>query len=184
MGALGSAITAGKKGNITPLDLGKAIEDLEQYLIKTANEAKHSYLKRLVCKDGVAPDTEDYVGQQGQKESVYLGIDVGAASTNIVILDKNKNLLRKSYLMTEGEPIESVKKGLAEIVLDLEDVLEVQGVGVTGSGRYFVGDFVGADVVINEITAQAKATIEIDNTVDTIRWPGFKIHLSQERLCR
>ena len=168
MGALGSAIIAGKKGNITPLELGKAIEDLEQYLIKTANEAKHSYLKRLVCKDGVAPDTEDYVGQQEQKESVYLGIDVGAASTNIVILDKNKNLLRKSYLMTEGEPIESVKKGLAEIVLDLEDVLEVQGVGVTGSGRYFVGDFVGADVVINEITAQAKATFEIDNTVDTI----------------
>ena len=70
--------------------------------------------------------------------------------------------------MTEGDPVESVKKGLADIILGIEDILEVKGVGVTGSGRYFVGDFVGADVVINEITAQAKATFEIDNTVDTI----------------
>ncbi len=168
MGAFGSAITAGKKENGTPLELGQAIEDLEQYLIKTANEEKHSYLKRLVFKDGVTADTEDYFGQRRQKERVYLGIDVGAASTNIVILDENKNLLRKRYLMTEGDPVESVKKGLADIILGIEDTLEVQGAGVTGSGRYFVGDFVGADVVINEITAQAKATVEIDNTVDTI----------------
>ncbi|HEY49099.1 MAG TPA: CoA activase [Dehalococcoidia bacterium] len=167
-GALGSAITALEGETSTPLELSQAAEDLKQYLIKTASEIKHGYLKRLVYKDGASPSTEDYSGHKGRKEKVYLGIDVGAASTNIVILDDNKNLLRKRYLMTEGEPIESVKKGLLDIASGIERLLDVQGVGVTGSGRYFVGHFAGADVVINEITAQAKATMEIDGSVDTI----------------
>ena len=44
----------------------------------------------------------------------------------------------------------------------------VLGVGTTGSGRYMIGDFVGADIVRNEITAQATAAAFIDPDVDTI----------------
>ena len=169
MGALGSAIMALEKGIEKPLDLQEAIESLRLYIVKAASESKQSYLKRLVWGgDGLKPSPDDIQIPDRQKEKVYLGIDVGAASTNIVILDENKRLLRKRYLMTEGEPIESVKKGLLDIAKGLEDLVEVQAVGVTGSGRYFVGDFVGADVVVNEITAQSRATLEIDNTVDTI----------------
>ncbi|MBM3156185.1 MAG: CoA activase [Chloroflexi bacterium] len=169
MGALGSAIMAKERENCTPLELSKAKESLRQYIVKTANESKQGFLKKLVWTgDNLNPALEDIPLKKGQKEKVYLGIDVGAASTNVVILDENKRLLRKRYLMTEGEPIESVKKGLLDISKGIEELVEVQAVGVTGSGRYFVGDFVGADVVINEITAQSKATLEIDNTVDTI----------------
>ncbi|UCC60901.1 MAG: CoA activase [Dehalococcoidia bacterium] len=167
-GALGSAIIAKERETSTPLMLAGAIKDLEQYLAQTADETRHAYLKRLHHRDGASADSEDYLDHQAQRIKVYLGIDVGAASTNIVILDENRNLLRKRYLMTEGEPIESVKKGLMDIVTGLDNALDVRGVGVTGSGRYFVGDFIGADVVVNEITAQARATIEIDSTVDTI----------------
>ena len=42
------------------------------------------------------------------------------------------------------------------------------GAATTGSGRYLTGDFIGADVVRNEITAQATAAAAIDPTVDTI----------------
>ncbi len=169
MGALGSAIMAMEKGIGTSLDLQKAMEDLRLYIVKAASESKHSYLKKLVWSgDGLQPSPDDIRVPERQKEKVYLGIDVGAASTNIVILDENKRLLRKRYLMTEGEPVESVKKGLLDISRGLEDRVDVQAVGVTGSGRYFVGDFVGADVVVNEITAQSRATVEIDRTVDTI----------------
>ncbi|UCG82120.1 MAG: CoA activase, partial [Dehalococcoidia bacterium] len=167
-GALGSAIMAKERETSTPLMLAGAIKDLEQYLAQTADETRHAYLKRLHHRDGASADSEDYLDHQAQRIKVYLGIDVGAASTNIVILDENRNLLRKRYLMTEGEPIESVKKGLMDIVTGLDNALDVRGVGVTGSGRYFIGDFIGADVVVNEITAQARATIEIDSTVDTI----------------
>ena len=46
--------------------------------------------------------------------------------------------------------------------------MEIIGAGTTGSGRYLTGDFIGADVVRNEITAQATASAHIDPAVDTI----------------
>ena len=42
------------------------------------------------------------------------------------------------------------------------------GAATTGSGRYLTGDFIGADVVRNEITAQATAAAAINPQVDTI----------------
>ncbi len=99
---------------------------------------------------------------------VYLGIDVGSLSTNLVLIDKDKNVVARRYLMTEGRPIEAVRKGLSEIGAEVGDRVKVLGVGTTGSGRYLTGDFVGADIVKNEITAQATAAINIDPTVDTI----------------
>ena len=46
--------------------------------------------------------------------------------------------------------------------------IEIVGVGTTGSGRYLTGDYIGADIVRNEITAQAVAAYHIDPEVDTI----------------
>jgi predicted CoA-substrate-specific enzyme activase len=98
----------------------------------------------------------------------FLGIDVGSLSTNVVAIDKNKNVIARIYLMTEGRPIEAVKKGLKIVGDQIKDKVQILGVGTTGSGRYLTGDFVGADVVHNEITAQAIAAINIDPQVDTI----------------
>ena len=44
----------------------------------------------------------------------------------------------------------------------------ILGAGTTGSGRYLTADFIGADIVRNEITAQATAAAHIDPEVDTI----------------
>ncbi len=103
-----------------------------------------------------------------EKMEAYLGLDVGSISTNVVVIDKNKKILAKRYLMTAGRPIEAVRTGLQEIGQELGDRVEIKGVGTTGSGRYLTADFVGADLVRNEITAQATAAIHIDPTVDTI----------------
>ena len=99
---------------------------------------------------------------------VYLGIDIGSLSTNLALIDKDHNVVARRYLMTEGRPIVAVQRGLAEIGEEVGDRVRVIGVGTTGSGRYLIGDFVGADIVKNEITAQATAAINIDSTVDTI----------------
>ncbi len=99
---------------------------------------------------------------------VYLGLDVGSLSTNLVLIDKNKKVIARRYLMTEGRPIEAVRRGLGEIGDEIGEMVKVIGVGTTGSGRYLIGDFVGADIVKNEITAQATAAIDIDSNVDTI----------------
>jgi len=102
------------------------------------------------------------------KITAYLGIDIGSISTNLAVIDEHGNLLAKQYLMTAGRPIDAVKQGLEEIYSEVRDSVEIAGVGTTGSGRYMIADYVGADIVKNEITAQATAAIYIDNKVDTI----------------
>lgn len=103
-----------------------------------------------------------------EKTLGYLGVDVGSISTNLVIIDEDRNVIAKRYLMTEGRPLEAVKKGLAEIGEEVEGKVEILGAGTTGSGRYLTADFIGADIVRNEITAQAEAAININPQVDTI----------------
>jgi predicted CoA-substrate-specific enzyme activase len=107
-------------------------------------------------------------GSGGEKIEAYLGLDVGSISTNLVVIDREKRVLSKRYLMTAGRPIEAVRIGLQEIGEESGDRVEIKGVGTTGSGRYLTADFVGADLVRNEITAQATAAIYIDPKVDTI----------------
>ncbi len=106
--------------------------------------------------------------EKTEKIEAYLGLDVGSISTNLVVIDQNKRVLAKRYLMTAGRPIEAVRLGLKELGEEIGDRVEIKGVGTTGSGRYLTADFVGADLVRNEITAQATAAVHIDPNVDTI----------------
>ena len=98
----------------------------------------------------------------------YLGVDVGSVSTNVVLIDSKMNVLAKRYLPTAGRPIEAVKQGLAEVGAEVAGRVRIRGAATTGSGRYLTGDMIGADVVRNEITAQATAAAAIDSRVDTI----------------
>ena len=59
-------------------------------------------------------------------------------------------------------------QGLEEIGEEIGNKVEIMGVGTTGSGRYMIADYIGADIVKNEITAQATAAAFIDKDVDTI----------------
>jgi predicted CoA-substrate-specific enzyme activase len=102
------------------------------------------------------------------KIQAFLGLDVGSISTNLVVIDEEEQILAKRYLMTAGRPIEAIRRGLQEIGEEIGGLVEIAGVGSTGSGRYLTGDFVGADIVRNEITAQATAAANIDPEVDTI----------------
>ncbi len=99
---------------------------------------------------------------------VYLGIDVGSISTNVVLIDEHARVVARRYLQTAGKPLEAVRCALHEIDQEVGGQVEVQGVGTTGSGRYLTGHFVGGDVIRNEITAQARAAIAIDPGVDTV----------------
>jgi predicted CoA-substrate-specific enzyme activase len=70
--------------------------------------------------------------------------------------------------MTAGRPLEAVKKGLQMVADELCGQVEIKGAATTGSGRYLTGDFIGADIVINEITAQATGAVIVCPEVDTI----------------
>ena len=105
--------------------------------------------------------------------SGYLGIDVGSTSTKAVILDESGHkVIAKNYLMTAGRPIDAVKQVFQNLLGDGAAKVKVRGVGATGSGRYLVGGFVGADLIKNEITAQTRAAAEIDPEADIIEIGG------------
>ncbi len=103
----------------------------------------------------------------------YLGVDVGSTSTKAVILDESgKKILAKNYLMTAGRPIDAVRQVFRNLLRDGAGKVNITGVGVTGSGRYLVGSFIGADLIKNEITAQTRAAAEIDAEADIIEIGG------------
>jgi predicted CoA-substrate-specific enzyme activase len=98
---------------------------------------------------------------------LYLGLDVGSVSTNIVLLDAQAELVAKLYLRSQGDPVGSVQKGLSQLLTSLTET-DIAGVGVTGSGRLLIGKLLGADLIKNEITAHAVACINLMPEVQTI----------------
>jgi predicted CoA-substrate-specific enzyme activase len=102
------------------------------------------------------------------KSKVYLGIDIGSTTTKYVLVDGERKIIHKKYVPTQGRPIEVTKKLLDYIQREIGERIEIVGVATTGSGRNVVGDFLNADLIIDEITAHARGAIEIDRQVDTI----------------
>lgn len=98
---------------------------------------------------------------QDSKIDVYLGIDVGSVSTNLVVIDENGHLLKEIYVPTAGRPVEVVAAGLREIDKELGSRINVCGVGTTGSGRELIGEFTGADSVNDEITAHKTGAMHV-----------------------
>lgn len=99
---------------------------------------------------------------------VYLGLDVGSISTKVVLLDDGGRVVARRYLMTAGDPLEAVRRALREVGEEVGERVVVRGAAATGSGRYLTGDFLGADMIRNEITAQARAAVEVDPEVETV----------------
>lgn len=97
----------------------------------------------------------------------YLGVDVGSVSTDLVLVDKNINVVEKIYLRTKGNPIKATQDGL-KIIKDKYNEIIISAAGTTGSGRQIASTIIGADAVKNEITAHAVAALEIQKDVRTI----------------
>ena len=107
----------------------------------------------------------------GTTHGVYLGIDIGSTSTKAVLTLRGDRVWAGFYTRTAGRPVAAVQSVFAA-VQDLADRcgvnLEVIGAGTTGSGRKLAGRIIGADLIIDEITAHARAAWELDPRVDTI----------------
>lgn len=97
----------------------------------------------------------------------YLGVDVGSVSTDLVLLNQDKQVIEKLYLRTKGKPIAAIQEGF-KTLRDKYENAEIAAVGTTGSGRQIASTLIGADAVKNEITAHAVAALETDSEVKTI----------------
>ncbi|EKE15498.1 MAG: hypothetical protein ACD_11C00149G0001, partial [uncultured bacterium] len=76
-------------------------------------------------------------------KDIYLGVDVGSVSCNVVAIDEDENLIAKTYVRTHGKPIAAIKQAFLNIKEEVSGC-RVLGVGATGSGRNLAGVLVGA----------------------------------------
>ena len=167
MGALGAIFSSVEKNQ--GIDSFKGLGELEEFMKSGRRQEKSlEVLKKPDDHPSLRKSSVGYPLDHNKKIDVYLGLDVGSTSTNVILLDKDQKLVTKRYLATAGRPLEAVRKGIEEVAQECGDCVNVIGAGSTGSGRYLTGDFVGADVIRNEITAQATAAAAIDKDVDTI----------------
>ncbi len=164
MGAIGAVYYA--RANNLSMNHFTGISKLEKYLAGPTSDFKN--LPPLRESEAEYRKNVHFVRNGNDKIPVYLGLDIGSLSTNVVLIDDKHRVVARRYLPTAGQPLEAIQKGMTEIFDEVGNDVIVIGAGTTGSGRYLTGDFIGADTIRNEITAQATAAIDYDPTVDTI----------------
>jgi predicted CoA-substrate-specific enzyme activase len=103
---------------------------------------------------------------------VFMGIDIGSVSTNLVLVDAEGRVVKEIYTKTDARPVEVVGKALLDVHNEIGAQINLLGVGTTGSGRELIGELCGADVITDEITAHKTGADfvgrKIDRQVDTI----------------
>ncbi|MBN2499109.1 MAG: CoA activase [Deltaproteobacteria bacterium] len=139
-------------------------------------DGARSYAYSPVEVEG-CPDVEVDVYRRpppGSRLALFLGIDIGSTSTKAVLLGERgegDGVWAGFYTRTAGRPLLAIR-GIFEAICRWRDEagisIELRAAGTTGSGRKFAGAILGADGIVDEITAHARAAYELDPEVDTI----------------
>jgi predicted CoA-substrate-specific enzyme activase len=109
--------------------------------------------------------------QAGQVVEGFIGLDGGSTSTKAVLVDKDRNVLCKTYQLSKGNPIEDTQEVIAKIAKQVTDQgasLKVLGVGTTGYAKDILKDAIGADVALVETVAHTEAALHFYADADVI----------------
>lgn len=126
-------------------------------LLETLNSANYNSQTRsnlLPLSTGKIEVLEERIAPCS--EEVYLGIDVGSVSVKMAVLNNQGELCFKHYTTNDSDPLTALTVCFDKFEQQFPENHKILGVGVTGSGRDYIGKCIGADVIKNEITAQAK----------------------------
>lgn len=166
--AIGSILSSRNQAEKIECLLSDAIKRLDQGNGKT--KKRISLLKPLESTL-VDSSSRSLVPKTTQKQASlnksFIGIDIGSTSTNIVCTYSSGDVLTKKTLPTQGQALTSVFRGLA-FLKDTFGIFQPKAVGITGSGRKFLAEIIGADAVLNEITAHSLGGLHFFPQVDTI----------------
>lgn len=94
---------------------------------------------------------------------MWLGIDCGSVSVKGVVIDETENVVSSCYAKNVGL-IYTIKNVLKNLFIDSN----IEGVGITGSGKEFVAMMVGGDLLESEVIAHYIATTRYYPDVATI----------------
>ncbi len=157
-------------------------------LLKKQTTEKHYFFPPLKAEQSIFPNFDDHshflsngvevdvyqLPQGSGPIPVFMGIDIGSTSTKAILMHaqhENDTILLGLYTRTMGQPIKATQallRALREIEQKYDIQFEFCGVGTTGSGRKFIHKVLNADLVIDEITAHARAAYALNPQVDTI----------------
>ena len=102
---------------------------------------------------------------------VFMGIDIGSTSTKAILTAQDNKPIAGFYTYTAGRPVDAVQsifEAVDSLLRNRGANAFFKGVGTTGSGRKFVGNIIHADLIVDEITAHARAAWELNPKTDTI----------------
>jgi predicted CoA-substrate-specific enzyme activase len=109
--------------------------------------------------------------EPGEVVEAFIGLDGGSTSTKAVLIDRNRNVLVKTYQLSKGNPIEDTKEVFAKLhrqVTDQGATLKVLGVGTTGYAKDILKDVLAADVALVETVAHTESALQFYKQVDVI----------------
>ncbi len=171
-GAIGAILVAKSRADRENHGGQIRIEKIDNYLAQRGAALGDAPRRERLSEPSLPPPEspvyEHLLSNITEPIDAYLGVDVGSLSTNVAVIDERKRVLAKVYLMTAGQPLEAVRQGMDIVGKKVVGKVKILGAATTGSGRYLTGDFIGADIVINEITAQAAGAAIVNPKVDTI----------------
>lgn len=101
-------------------------------------QMQKSLLPKLVLSEGTCLDEPEVTGVIPE-DGCALGIDIGSTSTDLVLTDKQGNIIDFQYLRTAGNPEGVVRKGLASIWERFGEVADFQMNKICAAGT---GSFV------------------------------------------
>ncbi|MGL4368714.1 MAG: acyl-CoA dehydratase activase, partial [Spirochaetota bacterium] len=102
-------------------------------------------------------------------EPFALGIDIGSTSTKLALLDCSGEVVLDIYRKTGGDPVAAAAKLFASLSSIVKGKnIEICAAAATGSGRKLIGRIIGADLIVNEITAHFAGARASDPGIETI----------------
>ncbi len=177
MQALGAALMAENEVNLEALRTEQedlAVHDVKRPLRPVLQLNKSEYPSFDVPEQWIDENkTEvrlvDWPANQAM--DVVIGLDIGSTSTKAILIDRDENVVADYYRKTAGDPIQATKyifQAITDTASRKKGTVTVHGIGTTGSGRKLVGAVIGADRIVNEITAHVTGAIKTDPAIDTI----------------
>jgi predicted CoA-substrate-specific enzyme activase len=184
LGAWGCAILAEREKPVPELSLEELKVRAERAL---QSPPQRSFFPRLTaaCRTAVPMRQEDTTSRgrhesgsgKGQAASrcaengqtvrppLILGLDVGSVSVKGVIVDSTGRIVKQDYRLSRSRPLETADEVIRCLT---EAALVPDVVAVTGSGRQLIGRLLRAELIVNEIIAQAHAALSHDPDTDTV----------------
>ncbi|MEA4814541.1 MAG: acyl-CoA dehydratase activase [Oscillospiraceae bacterium] len=116
--------------------------------------------------ESMTPETKSDVRREKMGKGLYVGIDSGSTSTDVVILDENKNIISEIILPTGAGAAIGAERALEEALAQAKiSKGDISATVTTGYGRSVIAS---GDKSITEITCHAKGAYFLNPNVRTI----------------